>query len=73
MSNRVSLPGPQCMVTLVGASDQEISEVLRDINNLRVECFGEPIGIIDAKIHAVLDTVSGDGHAFDYEVNFTGA
>ena len=70
MSNRVSLSGPQCMVTLIGASDQETSEVHRILNGLEVECVDKPIGIIDAMIHSSLEAISGDGHAFEYDINY---
>ena len=71
MSNRVSLPGPQCVVTLIGASDHEVSEALRILKELEVEAVGKPVGIIDAMIHSGLEAVSGDGHAFEYDINYT--
>ena len=70
MSNSVSLPGPQCVVTLIGASDHEVSEVHRILNELEVKAVGKPIGIIDAMIHSGLEVISGDGHAFEYDINY---
>lgn len=70
MSNRVSLPGPQCAVTVIGASDQEVNEVHHILNELEAEAVGKPIGIIDAMIHSSLEAISGDGHAFEYDINY---
>ena len=72
MSNRVSFPGPQCMVTLVGASDQEISEIQHILNGLETKVVGKPASVIDAIIHSELESVSGDGHAFGYNIDATG-
>ena len=71
MSNSVSLPGPQCVVTLTGASDHEVSEVHRILNELGIEAVGKPVGIIDAMIHSDLEAISGDSHAFEYNINYT--
>lgn len=72
MSNRISFLGPQCVVTLMGASDKEASEVQHVLNGLESEVVSKPVSVIDAMIHSELEAISGDGHAFEYDINYTG-
>ena len=71
MANEIGLPGPQCTVTVIGASPQEVSEVDKILNSLEAETVDKPISIIDAMIHSGLEAISGDGHAFEYDINYT--
>lgn len=70
MDHIISIPGPQCVVTIIGASASDFNKTQKVLADLDRECVGELISVINAKIHSELECISGDGHNFGYHVDY---
>ena len=73
MINEVTLSAPQCCITLKGASQSEVVEVMDALTRLHESFTGLQEREISGCLHSELEAISGDGHQFGWVLDFNSA
>lgn len=72
-NQEVMLSGPRCSVTLQDASQTDVTNVIKAFSLLGIKCIGLADREIRAYVDSALESLSGDGYDFQWELDFNSA